>query len=208
LTSRLYLATPPQLATGSLLLESFRPRFEAALSGGDVAAVLLSTTGQEDSHNVLRALIDALRPAAQEAGAAFLLEGYAELAGETGCDGAQIPSGKQSLKRARDLLPEGAILGAACGQSRHEAMVAGEMGVDYVAFGRGGFDPHPADPDLLEWWQEMMLVPSVALGATSLAEAESQAEEGADFVLLCSAVWDDVEGPAAAVAWFNRQVTG
>ncbi|WP_455373970.1 thiamine phosphate synthase [Limibacillus halophilus] len=208
MTSRLYLATPPQLATGSLLLESFRPRFEAALSGGDVAAVLLSTTGQEDSHNVLRALIDALRPAAQEAGAAFLLEGYAELAGETGCDGAQIPSGKQSLKRARDLLPEGAILGAACGQSRHEAMVAGEMGVDYVAFGRGGFDPHPADPDLLEWWQEMMLVPSVALGATSLAEAESQAEEGADFVLLCSAVWDDVEGPAAAVAWFNRQVTG
>ncbi len=208
MTSRLYLATPPQLATGSLLLESFRPRFEAALSGGDVAAVLLSTTGQEDSHNVLRALIDALRPAAQEAGAAFLLEGYAELAGETGCDGAQIPSGKQSLKRARDLLPEGAILGAACGQSRHEAMVAGEMGVDYVAFGRGGFDPHPADPDLLEWWQEMMLVPSVALGATSLAEAEAQAEEGADFVLLCSAVWDDVEGPAAAVAWFNRQVTG
>lgn len=208
MSSRLYLATPPQLATGSLLLESFRPRYEAALAGGEVAAVLLSTTGQEDSPNVLRALIEALRPAAQEAGAAFLIEGYAELVGETGCDGAQIPSGKQSLKRARDQLPEGAILGAACGQSRHEAMVAGEMGVDYVAFGRGGFDPLPADPELLEWWQEMMLLPSVALGAASLAEAEEQAEEGADFVLLCSAVWDDVEGPAAAVAWFNRQVTG
>lgn len=206
MSCRLYLATPLSLATGSLLIEDFRPRYEAALAGGDVAAVLLQTTGREDSDNVLCALIESLIPAAQEAGAAFLLEGYPELVGRTGSDGAQISSGKTSLRQARDLMPEDSILGAACGQSRHEAMVAGELGCDYVAFGSAGGQPHSADPELLAWWQEMMLIPAVAQGAQSLSEAEALAELGADFILLDGAIWDDVEGPAAAVAWFERQL--
>ena len=206
MSCRLYLATPLSLATGSLLIEDFRPRYEAALAGGDVAAVLLQTTGHEDSETVLTATIRALLPAAQEAGAAFLLEGYPELVGKTGADGAQVPGDKKALRTARDLLPEGAILGAACGNSRHDAMVAGELGCDYVAFGRCGGEPEAADPDLVAWWQEMMLIPSVALGAKSLSEAEALAETGADFIMLESAVWDDVEGPAAAVAWFERQL--
>lgn len=208
MSSRLYLATPLALATGSLLLETFRPRYEAALAGGDVAAVLLQTTGREDSDNVLSSVIEALIPAAREAGAAFLLEGYPELVGRTGSDGAQIIGGKNSLRKARDLMPEGSILGAACGQSRHEAMVAGELGCDYIAFGRAGGDPHPPDPDLLTWWQEIMLIPAVAEGVGSLSEAEAIAELGADFILLDGAVWDDVESPAAAVAWFERQLGG
>ena len=208
MSCRLYLATPARLATASLLIEDFRPRFEAALAGGDVAAVLLTTTGQEDSDNVLRSLIEALRPAAQEAGAAFLLQNYPELAAATGCDGVQIDSGRKALRSARDLLPESAILGAACGHSKHEAMVAGEMGVDYVAFGRGGSDPQPADLELLDWWQEMMLIPAVAQGARSLAEAEEQADAGADFIILDAPVWEDRDGPAAAVAWFERQLGG
>ena len=85
-------------------------------------------------------------------------------------------------------------------------MVAGELGCDYVAFGEAGREPQAADPELIAWWQEMMLIPAVAQGAASLSEAVGQAEAGADFILLDAAIWDDVEGPAAAVAWMERQL--
>ena len=77
-------------------------------------------------------------------------------------------------KRAR-LLPK-AIVGVTCHDSRHLAMEAGEAGADYVAF--GAFFPTQtkepktqADIELLRWWAEIMVVPCVAIGGITIANA-------------------------------------
>ncbi|HET8728451.1 MAG TPA: thiamine phosphate synthase, partial [Alphaproteobacteria bacterium] len=132
----------------------------------------------------------ALRPVAQDRGAAFLTSGRPALALETGCDGTALldPAG---YKAARTLLGAGYIVGAWTGASRHDAMVAGEAGADFVGL--------TADPELIGWWAELFEVPCVAGGLVTAENARALAEAGADFLALGPAVWDDPDGPAAGV---------
>jgi thiamine-phosphate pyrophosphorylase len=110
---------------------------------------------------------------------------------------------------ARAALGPGAILGVTCHDSRHLAMEAAEAGADYVAF--GAFYPTStkeaptrAEIDLLIWWSELMEVPAVAIGGITLENAPPLIAAGADFLAVSAGVWNHAEGPAAAVAGFNK----
>jgi thiamine-phosphate pyrophosphorylase len=100
------------------------------------------------------------------------------------------------------------IVGVTCHDSRHLAIEAAEAGADYVAF--GAFYPTDtkraatrAHPELLSWWQDLMVVPCVAIGGITLENAGALVTAGADFLAVISAVWEHPEGPSAAVAAFN-----
>ena len=138
-------------------------------------------------------------PVCQERGTAFLLNDHAPLVADAGADGSHVQC---PVKGVRDRLPEGAILGAGCGLSRHEAMLAGEDGADYVSFGPWGEDAAA----LLAWWQELMELPCVAAGGLTIENAARAADAGADFVALRGAVWKHPAGPAAAVAALARSL--
>lgn len=162
-----------------------------ALDAGDVACFqLYLADGDDDAY---RAAARALVPVCQERGVAFLFNGHLHLVAETGADGVHVQGPVRGLRRK---LPVGAILGAGCGLSRHEAMEAGEADADYVSFGPWGSEA----AGLLSWWQLVMELPCVAAGGIGLAESGPAAAAGADFVLLRGAVWDAPHGPAAAVA--------
>ena len=95
-----------------------------------------------------------------------------------------------------------------CHDSKHLAIEAAERGADYVAF--GAFYPTStkepktrAEPEILQWWSEMMVVPCVAIGGITVENAPPLIEAGADFLAVASGVWDYPEGPAAAVRAFN-----
>ena len=64
------------------------------------------------------------------------------------------------------------IVGAGNIHSRHAAMEAGELDVDYLFFGRPHGDthdaPHPKALDLAEWWSELMQMPAVIMAGRSL----------------------------------------
>ena len=190
---RVILVTPAELRPP---LAAFADALAAALEAGDAACVVLRGDGLDDES--LGAAIDLLRPLAQARDAAFLLRDRAETAAAAGCDGVHLGD-PQAYRAARRTLGEDAIVGVECGDSRHDAMVAGERDADYVAFGRLGPEPSPADPELLTWWQALMTVPCVALGAASVEDCARLARAGADFVAVEGAVWDHPEGPAAAV---------
>lgn len=207
MSSRLYLATPLALVEGSLSVADFLPQLEAALAGGDIAAVLLRCDSPMATKAQVSDLIALFRPLIQRHDSAFLVEGFLEEAHAGGCDGVQVSGEGKAVQKARDFLDDGAIVGAACGDSRHDAMVAGEQGADYVVFGNLTNDGQPADAETLAWWQETMLLPSVAAGARNLQDAEDLAQAGADFILLGETVWDDPDGPASVVAWFVRQLS-
>jgi len=166
---------------------------DAALGAGDVACALLRASGPDQA---LAPFLESLRAVAHGHDVALLLEDRIELAAQAGCDGVHLRAA-EAVAAARQHLGAEAIVGAGCGGSRHGAMVAGEAGADYVAFGHPGPDAVPAEAELLAWWQAVMTVPCLAFGAETPAAATAMARAGADFVAVERAVLDHPEGPAA-----------
>ncbi|PWR20320.1 thiamine phosphate synthase [Zavarzinia aquatilis] len=199
---RLYLITPPVFET-----KAFSEVLKAALGAGDVACVQLRLKDVTDDHIMRTA--DALMPLAQRAGAAFILNDRPDLAQALGADGVHVGQDDMPYAEARRLVGPDAIVGVTCHDSRHLAMEAGEAGADYVAF--GAFFPTAtkdaksrAPLELVSWWSEMMTVPQVAIGGITTANCTPLVSAGADFLAVSAGVWQHAEGPAAAVAAFNR----
>jgi thiamine-phosphate pyrophosphorylase len=197
---RLYLISPPKLSAANFLIP-----LREALDGGDVASFQLRLKHVSDDE--IRRAVDTLRPIVQAKGAAFILNDRPDLAAELGCDGVHVGQEDASYAEARRLLPKG-IVGVTCHDSRHLAMEAGEAGADYVAF--GAFFPtqtkepkSSADIELLRWWSETMVVPCVAIGGITIANAPSLIAAGADFLAVSAGVWEHPEGPEDAVRQFN-----
>lgn len=200
---RIYLITPAALDP-----LRFADTLAAALDAGDVAAVQLRLKEAEDAE-VIRA-IDALRPVAQSRGVAFLLNDRPDLAVEHGCDGAHVGQSDTPAAVARKILGK-LTLGVTCHDSRDLAMEAGEAGADYVAF--GAFFPtatkettHQASVETLEWWHELMELPSVAIGGITAENCAPLVRAGADFLAVVGAVWNHADGPAAGVRALNAAI--
>lgn len=201
---RLYLITPPAFEPARLAEDLAR-----ALDAGDVAALQIRLKGAEG--DAIRRATDALRPVAQSRGVAVLLNDRADLAVQTGCDGAHLGQEDGSHAEGRRLLGPDRTLGITCHASRHLAMEAGEAGADYVAF--GAFFPtttkeakHRATPEILEWWSGMFELPCVAIGGVTAANCAPLVQAGADFLAVVGAVWQHPEGPAAGVRAMNAAI--
>ncbi len=203
-----YLVTPIGLATGQISLDRFAEMLKSALTGPRVDALLLRSGGAEASRDddSLKRQIDRLLPLAHAAALPLVLEDRADLAQSHGCDGVHLLADKARVAAVRQALGEDAIVGAACGLSRHSAMEAGEAGADYVSFGAFDPEPLPPDPELLSWWQEMMEPPCVAMGGITLDNAADYAGAGADFLALRNAVWNHERGPLAAIKAFAKAI--
>ena len=87
-------------------------------------------------------------------------------------------------------------------------MEAGEGGANYVAF--GAFFPtdtkethHRPELDILRWWDEMMEIPSVAIGGITPDNCRPLIDAGTDFLAVSGGVWNDPAGPAEAVRKFS-----
>lgn len=200
---RLYLVTPPKLEP-----KPFAEILKRALSGGDVASLQLRLKDVSDDE-ILRAG-EMLRPITQRAGAAFVMNDRPGLAAKLGADGVHIGQEDASYQDARAIMGPNRIVGVTCHNSRHLAIDAAEAGADYVAF--GAFfqtttkEPKTrAEPELIEWWTETMVVPCVAIGGITVANCRPLIEAGADFLAVAAGVWDYPGGPAAAVKAFNAQ---
>ena len=152
-----------------------------------------------------------LMPVVQERGIAFILNDRPDIAAEIGADGVHIGAQDMPYAKARALVGADAVVGVSCYASSHAAMEAAEAGADYVAFGpffptRTQAPQVCADIDLLSWWSEIMTVPCVAIGAITPDNCGPLVRAGVDFLAAVSAVWDHPDGPAAAVAAFNRAI--
>jgi len=197
---RLYLISPPKLSAANFL-----GPLKEALKGGDVASFQLRLKHVSDDE--IRRAVDTLRPVVQAHGTAFILNDRPDLAAELGCDGVHVGQEDASYSEARAALPDG-IVGITCHDSRHLAMDAAEAGADYVAF--GAFFPTQtkepktqAAPELLQWWAELMVVPCVAIGGITVANARTLVDAGADFLAVSAGVWEHPDGAESAVRAFN-----
>lgn len=199
---RLYLITPPRIDT-----EAFADTLALALDAGDVGCIQLRLKDATDDE--IRRAADRLLPVAHERDVAFIMNDRPDLGAETGCDGVHVGQEDASYEEARALVGSDAVVGVTCKSSRHLAMEAAEKGADYVAFGAffASFTKErtvPADIGILQWWNEMMTLPSVAIGGITVENCPPLIEAGADFLAVVSGVWDHPDGPDGAVREFNR----
>jgi thiamine-phosphate pyrophosphorylase len=203
---RLYLITPPIIADPA----AFALILRAALEAGDVGALQIRLKGAPRAQ--IAATVAALGPVAAAKDVPVILNDDPALAAALGCDGVHIGQGDGPVAAARAAVGREAVVGVTCHDSRDLAMDAAEAGADYVAF--GAFFPtttkdtlYRPDPDVLEIWQETTTVPCVAIGGITPQNCAPLVTAGADFLAVSSAVWTHPQGPAAAVAAFNAEIS-
>ena len=196
-TCQLYLISP--LDVGG----AFPDRLARALDAGPVAAFQFRVK-DIDEHEAAR-LAEPLQRICADRGVAFIVNDSISLAKRIGADGVHLGQNDGDVREARETLGREAQIGVTCHASRHLALDAGEAGADYVAF--GAFFPsgtkdteHRAELELLEWWQEYIEIPCVAIGGITPENCGPLVEAGADFLAVSGAVWNGDE--AAAVRAF------
>ncbi|MCA8883829.1 MAG: thiamine phosphate synthase [Rhodobacteraceae bacterium] len=191
---QIYLLTPSHFDA-----ETFAPLLAAALDAVDIACLRLRHGGSDEA-SIARAA-DALRAIAHDRDVPLVIDTHLGLVDRLGLDGVHLTDMAKSVRKCRDALGPDAIVGAFCGASRHDGMVAGEAGADYVSFGPVGTTAlgmgDPAPQDLFAWWSEMISLPVVAEGALSvdLVRALSPVT---DFFAFGDEVWL-AEDPIAAL---------
>ncbi|MEM7639349.1 MAG: thiamine phosphate synthase [Pseudomonadota bacterium] len=205
---RLYLITPPQIED----VQAFVDLFRAAVQGGDVASLQVRVKKGDGIDTArTREVTQAVKRICAAEHIALIINDSPQLARALEVDGVHLGLEDMDIAEARELVGPDMIIGATCKNSRHQAMIAGEAGADYVAF--GAFYPTEtksnttqAEPEILTWCQMFLTLPCAAIGGITLKNAAPLISAGADFLAVSSGVWDHNDGPAAAVAMFNRVI--
>lgn len=152
--TQIFLIAPDHAEPGALI---------AALHvAGETAgiAALLLPRGSRDERSY-KETVKAVLPPAQAAGMAVLIEGEPGLVRTLGADGLHVTGGIERIREAVAALHPQLIVGAANVHSRHDAMTAGEVGVDYILFGPLSGSISAAQRELAQWWAETMEIPGV-----------------------------------------------
>lgn len=192
---QLYLVTPP-----SFDLDVFPDLLARALDSVEIACVRLDLATRDE--DAIGRGADAVREICHARDIAVVLTDHRLIAERHGLDGVHFTDGARHVRKARTELGADAIVGAWCGTSRHEGLIAGENGADYVGFGPVGAsalgDGSVAERDLFQWWSEMIEVPVVAEGGLTEALVRDLAPI-ADFLAFGEEVWS-ADDPVAALS--------
>ncbi|MBY6200123.1 thiamine phosphate synthase [Maritalea mobilis] len=182
---QIYLVTPHSFDP-----EAFAPELARILDSVEIACVRLASTSEDESE-VARAA-DACREVAHARDVPLVIERHIALVERLGLDGVHLADGARSVRATRKALGGDAILGSYCAASRHDGLVAGEAGADYISFGPVGEtglgDGTRAERDLFAWWSQMIELPVVAEGALDV-ELIAEFAPVVDFFALGAEIW-------------------
>lgn len=115
---------------------------------------------------------------------AVLLADDIEAAKAAGANGVYFTAAGADLAKARAALGSAAIVGAACGLSRHGAMEAAEAGVDFIAFDASDPAQWEQAAELSCWWDEITGVPCALDFGTARPDASVLSKARPDFVSI------------------------
>lgn len=192
---QIYLTTPSDID-----LDSFPALLGKVLESAPVACIRLDMASRDE--DIVARAADALREVAHTHDVALVIRDHVLLAQRLGLDGVHLSDAARSVRDARKVLGADAIVGSFCGGTRHDGISAAEAGADYVAFGPVGTsdlgDGTQAEPELFQWWSQMVEVPVVAEGALDVTQMAALAPY-TDFFGIGDEIWR-TNDPAAALA--------
>lgn len=168
------------IAPDDAALPEFGQALEHAFSRAEVSALLLPQGDRSEAD--YRALVSAVSPIAQNAGCAVLLDNRPDLVAALAADGVHITGGIQAVREAVAGLKPDYIVGAGDIGSRHEAMMRGELEIDYLLF--GDRNDTPEGHEMAQWWAETFEIPCVHVPAPGGPVALA-----AEFLGLSPAEW-------------------
>ena len=198
---QVYLITPAVIEPSR-----FPDVLAACLDAVPVACVRLALAGGDET--AIGRAADLCRAVTHARDVAIVVETHLGIAERHGLDGVHLTDHARSVGRVRKALGDDAIVGAFCGNSRHDGMTAGELGADYVAFGPVAESAlgsgRVAEAELFQWWSEMIEVPVVAEGALSEERIRGLAPF-ADFFGIGEEIWSS-DDPAAALKTLHQSM--
>ncbi|MBE1282227.1 MAG: thiamine phosphate synthase [Rhodobacteraceae bacterium] len=192
---QIYLITPPSFELGK-----FPEQLGKVLDATQIACVRLDMASRDE--DTLSRAGDALREVCHARDVALVISDHQILAERLGLDGVHLSDASKPVRTARKALGADAIVGTFCGASRHDGLVAGEAGADYVSFGpigqSGLGDGQQAELELFQWWSEMIEVPIVAEGGLTPELVKAYAPY-TDFFGIGDEIWRE-DDPVAALS--------
>jgi thiamine-phosphate pyrophosphorylase len=177
----LFLIAPPSTRAATIA-----GTLERVLAAASPKVLLIPRNGRSESD--YKALVKAAAPVAQRRDVAVLVEGEARDVRMLGADGLHVTGGLADIADAIEALKPDFIVGAAGFETRHEAMEAGELDIDYVFFGPLSGPIEPAARDLAQWWAETMTVPSVL--SDPEADPATADAAGCEFIAAGARLWE------------------
>lgn len=182
-------------------------RLAGLTDAADIAAVLLRLAPSDERTLINR--VKTLAAPLQARNVAVLLDGHAEIVARAGADGVQL-RGPEAIRDTVNAFKPARMVGAGGLHSRHDSMMAGEAGADYLLFGEpdehGRRPPFAALVERLAWWAELFETPCVGYAAT-LDEIGPLAATGAEFIMIDDALWNDPRGGKAALQTAMAAIT-
>jgi len=185
--SKLYLVSPAEFE-----IEKFSDELKLILDSIEISCFRLALSTQNE--NVIAKTADVTRDICHSRDVAIVIKDHFLFVEKHGLDGVHLSDGSRNVRKARKNLVKDSIVGAFCGNSKHDGLTAGEAGADYISFGPLSKttlkDGTIAQNDLFKWWSTMIEIPVVAEGNLNKKVIYSL-ENDTDFFAFGDELWNE-----------------
>lgn len=195
---RLILIAPTSPDAGDLVGD--------ALSGGDVASVIMPVG--ELNEQQYASHVEKLVPIIQHYQAAALVMFDTQVMGRSEADGIFVPSDVETMLEIKEKFHPKKIVGFGGAKNRHNSMVAGDIGPDFMFYGKVDGDikaeAHPKNVQLAKWWSALVEIPCVVMAGSDIESVVEVSESGAEFVAVSKCIFESENGAKANIALANQ----
>ena len=185
--SKLYIVSPAEFE-----IEEFSDELKLILDSIEISCFRLALSTQNE--HVIAKTADVTRDICHSRDVAIVIKDHFLFVEKHGLDGVHLSDGSRNVRKARKNLVKDSIVGAFCGNSKHDGLTAGEAGADYISFGPLSKttlkDGTIAQNDLFKWWSTMIEIPVVAEGNLNKKVIYSL-ENDTDFFAFGDELWNE-----------------
>jgi thiamine-phosphate pyrophosphorylase len=182
---KLYIVSPAELE-----IERFSEDLKLILDTVEISCFRLALSTLDE--NIISKVADVTRHVCHSRDVAIIIEDHFLFVKKHGLDGVHLSDGPRNVRKARKDLGKELIVGAFCGNSKHNGITAGEAGADYVSFGPLSKtilkDGTIANPDLFAWWSTMIEIPVIAEGGLN-EKVINDIKNMTDFLAFGDELW-------------------
>jgi thiamine-phosphate pyrophosphorylase len=182
---KLYIVSPAELE-----IERFSEDLKLILDTVEVSCFRLALSTFDE--NIIARVADMTRYICHSRDVAIVIEDHFLFVKKHGLDGVHLSDGPRNVRKVRKDLGKELIVGAFCGNSKHNGITAGEAGADYVSFGPLSKtilkDGSIANPDLFAWWSKIIEIPVIAEGGLN-KKVINNVKNVTDFLAFGDELW-------------------
>lgn len=188
--TKIYLISPPKIDD----FKEFSLALENCLKTNLVPVFQLRLKGCEDLEIAKKA--QEIKKICHDNNCLFVLNDKENIAIDIGADGVHVGIEDNLISKIRAKVDDNFIIGASCYDSRHLAFESAEQGASYISF--GAFFESPTkksrgkpNPEILKWANEIMNLPTVAIGGINPENCAELVKNKADFIAVISYIWQN-----------------